>query len=238
MKTKFNAILAVFVICLSSVAMAAQEFDVKDGDAIQVKVSTNDLTRIKVHNGRISKVWGAGGQLHKEPDKKNGEVFVRPMPRAKRDLSFFVQDDRGATYTIIATQYDIPSETVILKPKGAKANKRDIRRYKSIPLVKQVKTLVRSMALGEDAQGYTQEDHEQEIPLWNETDIKLVRVYSGYKLSGEVYRITNVSGETMVFSETEFLDFGEGVLAVSVQNLELPKSDTTFLYIVRKVDEV
>lgn len=230
--------ILVFVF-FPALVQAAQEFRVKDGDTITVKISSRELTRITVGGeGRIDKVWGSVGVLEIQPDKEGGEIFVRPSPTAPTALSFFVRDDLGATYTIVAQQHDIPSETIILKPAAPRKSVGRGSEYRSTPFVERVKKLMKGMALGEAIDGYSFEDTEKKVPLWAETNIVLHRVYTGYDLLGEIYSIENTSDKEMVFHEREFLDFGDHVQAAALERMKLAKGETTFLYVVRKPVEV
>lgn len=226
--------LVLFFI-FSNFAFAAQEFRVKDGDTIRVKISSKELTRITIFGeGRLDKAWGVKGMLNVQTDKKKGEAYIRPTNVAPNILSFFVRDDLGATYTIIAQQYDIPSETIILKPSALRKSVGRGSEYRATPFVDRVKRLMKGMALGESVDGYSFDDFNKDVPLWSETNIVLRRTYSGHELLGEVYTIQNVSDKSVVFHEREFMDFGGNVQAVALEQLELTKGETTFLYVVRK----
>lgn len=227
-------IITVILSCVN-IAQAAQEFRVKDGDTITVKISSRELTRITVDGvGRLDKVWGAAGVLEITPDKEKGEIFVRPSRSAPTAFSFFVRDDLGATYTIVAKQHDIPSETVLLKPAAPRKSAGRGSEYRSTPYIERVKRLMKGMALGEDVAGYTFDDAEKKVPLWAETNITLRRVYTGYDLLGEIYTLENISDKEIVFHEREFLDFGDNVQAVALEQLSLAKGETTFIYVVRQ----
>lgn len=234
--TSCLVVLVTLVSGFSIPAFAAQEFSVKDGDTVNIKISSTELTRVSIYGeGRIEKVWGAAGILDIQPDKEKGEIFIRPNQVAAPALSFFVRDDMGSTYTLVAIQHDIPSETVILKPKGSRVAKQFQDNYRSTPFIKTVKDLMRSMALGQDQDGYSIEFGEsKEIPLWRETKIQLETTYTGYELLGEVYSVRNISDKDIVFSEKEFLDFGDRVYAVALERLSIGIDETTLLYVVRK----
>ena len=225
----------VLVLLFPEIANAAQEFRVKDGDTITVKISSRELTRITVEGeGRLDKVWGAAGVLEIQPDKDRGEIFVRPSGTAPKNLSFFVRDDLGATYTVVAQQYDIPSETIILKPAAPRKSVGRGSEYRATPFVERVKRLMKGMALGEAIDGYSFDESDQKVPLWAETNIVLRRIYTGYDLLGEIYTIENTSENEMNFHEREFMDFGDQVQAVALERLSLAKGESTFLYVVRK----
>jgi type-F conjugative transfer system secretin TraK len=228
--------LVLWLLCLSpGSADAAQVFRVKDGDTVAVKISSRELTRITVEGaGRLDKVWGSAGVLQIQPDKDKGEIFIRPSATAPTSLSFFVRDDQGATYTVVASQYDIPAETILLKPVAPRKRVGRGDRYRTTPFVERVKRLMKGMALGESMEGYTFDDAEKKVPLWAETDIVLRRVYTGDDLLGELYTVANVSHEPLTFHEREFLDFGDRVQAVALERQSLPQGQSTVLYVVRK----
>ena len=193
-------IITVILSCVN-IAQAAQEFRVNDGDTITVKISSRELTRITVDGvGRLDKVWGAAGVLEITPDKEKGEIFVRPSRSAPTAFSFFVRDDLGATYTIVAKQHDIPSETVLLKPAAPRKSVGRGSEYRSTPYIERVKRLMKGMALGEDVAGYTFDDAEKTVPLWAETNIALRRVYTGYDLLGEIYTLENISDKNFLLA--------------------------------------
>jgi len=213
---------------------AAQEFRVKDGDTIKVKISSRELSRIAVTGeGRLDKVWGASGVLEIQPDKERGEIFIRTTGGAPAAFSFFVRDDSGATYTIVAQQYDIPAQTILLKSVALRKSMKRESTYLVTPLVELVKQLMKGMALGGSISGYVLEDLRETIPLWKEANIVLRRVYRGNDLIGEVYTIENRTDQVLKFHESEFMNFGGRTQAVALEYLSLQTDKTGFLYIVR-----
>lgn len=228
------ALILMFVF-FSGGAQSAQVFRVKDGDTITVKISSRELTRLAVFgDGRIDKVWKTVGVLDVQSDIASGEIFVQPLPGAPALISFFIRDNSGATYTVVAQQYDVPSESIILKPAGVLKSIGRGSEYRATPYVDRIKRLIKGMALGGDVDGYSFEDTKEIVPLWKEANIELIRVYTGYDLSGETYIIKNVSGKEMVLGEREFFDFGNGVRAVALERSTLADDESTFVYVVRK----
>jgi len=228
--------LLMMVVCQAEAN--SQELLVKDGDTITVQVSARELTRVSVEGaGRLEKVWGAAGVMEINPDKDKGEVFIRPLPGAPASFSFFVRDDQGATYTLLAKQSDIPSQTIMLKPANIKISSLDKSRWKSRPYLENLKHLIKAMAKGDELSGYTVEMRMSRVPIWKETEIRQVRAYVGFALVGEVYTIENKTDEVLKFHEQEFMDFGEDVKAVSLEKLEVAPGETTVLYIVRRIQE-
>lgn len=230
--------IATVAFFSAGLALAQQSFKVKDGDTVAVDISARELTRIAVaKEGRLDSVFGAAGTIEVQPDIERGEVFIRPLPNAPAVLSFFARDDTGGTYTIVATQRNIPSQTIMLDPARRQLHMQGAQRDRSVPIVDRVKLLMKGMANNEDLEGYYREDVDQVVPLWHETKIRLQHYYETLDLFGEVYSLENVSPNAMTFHESEFMDFGDKVLAVALESLALEPGERTRLYVVRRADE-
>ena len=233
---KINVSIYILISLLfASNCFALQEFKVSDGQSVFVKISKNQLTRIKSSKGALVKIWGVEGVLEVQPDVKNGEVFVKPTKNNDKSFSFFIKDSGGATYTIVASVVDIPSETIVLIGSNSKLSRGEARAYKASSYKKKIKSLMKAMMLDDDLNGYASQLVKLNIPFWKEAKITLQKKYTGNDFLGEAYTIKNISNSTMVFKESEFIGFGDNVRAISVRNLSLSKGQTTLLYIVRSI---
>ncbi|MBF0315140.1 MAG: type-F conjugative transfer system secretin TraK [Oligoflexia bacterium] len=229
---KVLLIIVLMVMCSS--VFAVQKLIVNDGDVLKVKLSSRELTRLAVEGGRVDRMWGASGLLESQSDKKDGELFLRPSSTAAKVFSFFVRDNFGSTYTIIAEQQDIPSQTVILAP-VKRISKEEKERYKNRNVVSKIKDLIKAMANDElDSKKMESEKHHEEINLWKESRITLVKSYRMEKLKGEVFRFKNISKEAMKLLESEFLNFRKDTLAVAIDQLTLKPEEETNLYVIRR----
>lgn len=235
MRRLFNILVGGFLVLFSIGVLAAEPLPVKDGDTVTVEISARELTRIAMTSGmRIDKVWGGVGMLEIQPDMERGEIFIKPVPGASAAMSFFVRDSAGSTYTIVATQKDVPSKTVMLKAlKKTSTTNAATYRYRNVPFVDKVKRLLRAMALNTPLVDYDVEFHNDKVPLWAETTIIFSAAWTGFDLLGEIYTVTNTSDKELVFHESEFMTFGERVKGVAIENLSLAAGETTFLYIIR-----
>ena len=92
------------------------------------------------------------------------------------------------------------------------------------------------MANGEDLEGYYREETDQVVPLWHETKIRLRQLYETIDLNGEIYTLENVSPNAMTFHESEFMGFGDSVLAVALGSLSLEPGEQTRLFVVRQTN--
>lgn len=229
-----KCVLVLAAAMMPLVAQAKQEIRVKDGDTVKVVLSSMDPTRIVVKQGRVDKVVGPKGALDIQADKERGEIFVKPIPGSAQSVTFFVRDDSGSTYTLIATQQQIPGDTIeLVSSTPRKATGRGAE-YRATPYVERVKRLIKAMALNENLDGYGEEEQSRPVPLWKETEITLAKTYTTHDLYGEVYVITNISNDTLKFHEREFMEFGERVQAVALERLNVRPGEATFLYVVRR----
>ena len=78
------------------------------------------------------------------------------------------------------------------------------------------------------------EDVLRPMQLWQEAKFVLTRLYEGRGFIGERYQLTNVSAATMVLAEQEFDREGQGVVGVSIENLNLRPGETTAVYVIRQ----
>lgn len=220
---------------LSINVQAAQEYKVSDGDVVRIKVSAHDLTRIAIKgDGRLTKVRAEREDIEVKEDKKNGQIFIRPKPSVKKSFSFFLSDDSGATYTMLATKVDVPSQSVFLVPDVTFKKSTGVTRFKTHPYTRSIKELMKSMATGGDPVGYNIRSVGEYVPLWKETDIYLMKMYVSKDISGEIYKLNNISSSAMQLHESEFLNFGDNVLAVAIEQLALAQGQSTLFYIVRQ----
>ncbi len=72
----------------------------------------------------------------------------------------------------------------------------------------------------------------KEVGLWKEARLVLTRSYLGQAITGEKYVLTNVSGKFMVIAEQEL--YQAGVIAVSVENLNLRPDESSNVFVIRE----
>lgn len=219
----------LLLLPLSVDAFAAQTVAAVDGQTVAVRVSRNDLTRIRVENGRIDRVWGTKASMEVQTDSDSGQVFVRALTHDP--FSLFVKTDKGETYTLLATPMDVPAETLIIRPSAPEGARPSAAGDADAPFVERVKRLVRAMAEGESR--YRRVAVGTEVPVWRESRIVLVARWPG-DLLGEEYRLTNVSTAPMRLDEREFAALAENITAVAIEEHELAPGQSTRVLLVRR----
>jgi conjugal transfer pilus assembly protein TraK len=209
-------------------ASALQIVDVSDGVTAYAKIASDELTRISIADGRIASWYVPKGKLVIEKDAKGGQLYVRPLDRAAV-VSMFINSGSGATYAITMQPVAMPSESVVLREGGPRKSPAAIERPGS--LVTAIKELMLTMA--SDRIPLDLEVHEsgQEFRLWQGSRLTLVRSWLGQTLMGERFDLINTNSTPMRLLEQEF--FKPGVLAISVETLNLAPGDTTRVFVVR-----
>ncbi len=234
---KRQLLLTMALLTLATeVVHAVQLIEVVSGQTATVKVSAKELTRIAMADGaRIERVWGMDEHMQVQPDADAGQVFLRPVPGNTKAFSFFVRDDAGETYTLLALPVDMPSDTVLLRSGSRTATKASTSvgaGENTTPHVQRIKSLMRAMATGVIAEGYLPDYKREPVELWNEAKVLRTARFQG-ELLGEIYEVTNVSGTPMQLAEHEFTRLGTDVAAVAIERHSLAPKQTTRVYVVQ-----
>jgi conjugal transfer pilus assembly protein TraK len=221
--------LLLLILLLPSLSWAVQVIDVVDGQPAYGRISAHELTRVKVANGRIENIRGLQGELVVEPDANTGEIYIRPT-NPSHTVNLFVTTDSGKTYTLLLQPQEIPATNIVIKERdrggsgASAATDTDFRRF--------VRNIVRGMARDDQIAGMDLQEVGATVPLWKDTVFVLEKKYTGQDYVGEKYTLTNASGHAMVLREPQF--FRKGIIAVSVETMQLASGATTDVFIVRR----
>lgn len=90
------------------------------------------------------------------------------------------------------------------------------------------------LAMASDAQpaGVEIRETTEKIGLWKDSWLVLQRLYLATNIVGEKYLLTNAGVSAMTMAEQEL--FRKGVLAVSIENMNLAPGETTNIFVVRE----
>jgi len=230
-------VLSLLLLTLANFAHAAQEIAVRDGATVTVTISQRELTRLALADGgKLARVWGVDGQFTVQADDESGEAFIRPVEGTLvgNAFSLFVRDAAGATYTLTATVADLPAQTVLLKPQGARKAASQAQGA-TTPYIEQVKAQIRAMLDGdtEGGEGCTVEAVGRAIPLWRETYVEVVRRWRCEAFVGEELSLRNVSSAELRLDEHEFEALYPDVRAVAIPWQVLAPQDATPVLLLR-----
>ncbi|MDD5394855.1 MAG: type-F conjugative transfer system secretin TraK [Thiothrix sp.] len=224
-------------------AWAVQDLTVQDGDNVAADISTKELTRFSMASGRITRIWGPDDRFAVEPDKEGGQLFVRLLDGKKEPFSVFVKDGTGATYTVLATPKDMPSDSVVLhaQAKPDAQTEADSHGYgggaysavngRPYNWVNTLKGMMRGMALGTLPGA---EPVNETINIDMPGTLVLLERYNG-DLTGEVYEFTARGATTLDERQFEATSVTNGadVKAVAVDEMALADGQTTRIYVVK-----
>lgn len=234
-------VLGLAGLVVSCPAPAVQRIEVKPDGAVTAKIASHETSRIKVDGAAIVDVYGSvlapdnpAGELLASPDSASGEVYVIPSANAKpgKPINIFVKTAK-ATYTVLLTPLDVPSETVVLDDptQGASADDRSAAGV-APEWERAIKIMVLAMRADRPPSGYMVTEVKQPVRLWQEARLLEVRRISNRGLEGAVYALTNVSDRPMVLDQREFFD--RRVAAVAIDRLTLAPNESTQVYVIRE----
>lgn len=223
--------LSLLLLLLCNTSFALQVLDASNGETVVAKISQQEMSRIAIDKGRLKELPFTDGELIVEKDEVNGQVFIKPALPGTKPINVWAVDDQGHTYGLMLQPTDIPAESIIIRDRSAHhAEKSSIERSGSYQRV--IKNMILAMATGDVPNGIELREMRREIPIWEEARLTLRALYIGHSIVGEKYQLTNVSEKPMVISEPELSR--HGVIAVSVENMNLAPGDSSNVFIVRE----
>jgi len=240
-KAILKAILLAALL-LTAPAWALQKLEVKPDATATARIALKETSRIKVEGAAIVDVIGSvyapdnpAGELMVAPDAASGEIYVMPSAQALpgKLINIFVKTDK-ATYTLLLTPTDIPSETVILNDRIVLARlPESTEATASAPdWLRQIKNMMLVLTSDAPAPGYLASPIGKAVGLWQEARFFEIRRVANRRLSGSIFDLTNTSAASMVLDEREFFD--AGVVAVGVVKTNLAPSESTRVYVIRE----
>lgn len=232
--------IAIILLTATAEALAAEEVSIRDGGSAPITLSARELTRIGISgDGKLGRILAPEGLLEVRPGtdaggKDTGDAFVRPLdPTPDKMFSFFVRDDRGATYTLVATVADVPSHTVLLHPSDP-VPIRKTASDKAEPYVRRIKALIRAMAQGDPDGNFQRESVGRTVPIWRQTEAVLDQKWtSGSDLKGERWSFRNASTKELRLDESQFTGLYADTRAIAIERQVLQPGESTRVFIVR-----
>ena len=222
--------LLPLLLALSFPASAIQILEGVDGQTLLGKISQKELTRVTVERGRIKKVTGNAGEFLLEKDEDKGQVYIRPTTdTGTKPVNLFITTDRS-TFTLLLQPVDVPAETIVIKDRATRSEPG--RMEQSSAYVRVIKNLLLTMASDTLPRDMEVREMAKEVSLWKDARLLLTRTYRGQAITGEKYLLTNASGKPMVITEQEL--YKAGVIAVSVENLNLRPDESSNVFVIRE----
>ncbi len=204
-----------FLTCLLAGTTAVQgavTHPLDEKKVLEVRVSQENLTRIKVEDDRILHVFGMAGEYVLEVDEDQGQIFIRPTDMrdptfsraSSKPISLTLTTEGGHTQDLRLIPTSQAPEALILQVNTEISKEIEREKHASAPLFREeIEGLIEACRIGRIPLGY------KEMPLNLSTlqePYLLVREIQSQKLRGLTYRVHNNTQELMVLSEPEFAE--------------------------------
>ncbi len=231
-------ILLMSFVCFTTAYAKIVKHKASDGKTIIMDISSKDLNRVFVKGLRLHKLRAVKNTLVLKKDDKKGQYYIMPYDRdRKRPINFFLQDEAGNVYTVIARPKDIPPQTHMIMPVSIKSLP-VVSAVKSTDYHKTISDLMMHLHLRSVPQGYIGTNEIRKVMLWKETDFKQIRRLVGRRYIGETYIAKNIDTKPMTLHEKEFADNARqrnlDVKGVAVERRRLLPGEQTLVHIVSR----
>lgn len=229
----------IFLLASASTTHAAIIHPLDEKRVLEVRISQEGLTRIKVEEDRILRVFGRTGDYVLETDEDQGQVFIRPTTlETSKPISLTLTTEAGHTQDLRLIPKDQAPEALILKIDADITQEIEKEKQASAPLFREeVESLIQACQEGRIPLGY------KEIPLSIHTIQKpylLTREIQGPKLRGLTYRVHNDTQEPLILSEQEFADElflqANDLVALLISKKTLAPEEGTDIYVVARAN--
>jgi type-F conjugative transfer system secretin TraK len=222
---------------MSNLSYALQIKPVKDNRTVLVKISAKEQSRIFVYNDRVLSVRGLDGAYDLKKDEKQGDIYIKPSFYFQhKAFTLFITTEQGHTYNVLATPFNIPAETIELKPLSPSRIIAS-RWEKNSPFAQTIINLINAMVNEINPDGYAVVNLGKVKPkrLSNCLTMRLLTLYQGDQLQGEIWLVKNESRVNVRVRPRDF--YQDKVVGASIQNEELKPNGETLLYRVVGYDD-
>jgi conjugal transfer pilus assembly protein TraK len=213
-------------------ASALQVLEGAEGELLVGKISQRELTRLTVDRERIKFLRFSEGDLLVEKDDDNGQMLIRPGDLSGKAINVFVSDEKGRTYGLLLQPVDMPSDSIVVRERGALRQSGGTRIEKAGSYERVIKNMVLAMASDAQPGGVEVREVSTDIPVWVDTRLTLQRLFLAASIVGEKYVLANIGKDPLTVVEQEL--YRKGVLAVSIENMNLAPGEATNVFVVRE----
>lgn len=223
-------LLFIILSIVSNFGYAIQVKPIKDNGNVFVKIAAKEQSRIFVDHDRIVAVRGLDGAYDLKKDETLGDIYIQPT-QFYQDKAFnlFITTEQGHTYNVLATPLNIPAETIELKPLSP-SHPVASRWERNSPYSETIIHLIQDMTNAKNPEGYAVLNMGKVKPkkLTNGITMRLLTIYRGDKLHGEVWLIKNEKMQDSYVIPRTF--YQSNVLGAAIQNERLPANAETLLF--------
>ena len=229
--------LAALALLSATSATALQVKEGVEGEVLTANISLREMTRLSVEGARVKTLRFRDGDLEVEKDDDTGQMFIGPGDFSGKPINAFLLDNKGRNFGLLLQPVDMPADSIVIKERGALRQSGGTKLEKSGAYERVVKNMVLAMAADGQPAGVEIREKREEVVLWKDTRLTLQRLYLAATIVGERYVLSNIGKGPVTIAEQEL--FRKGVLAISIETMNLAPGDSTSVFIVRerKLDE-
>ncbi len=228
-------------------------YEVKNNDTIIAQISEKEISRINLKGEIIDRLHFIDGEI--EFIKEEEDLYIRPL--VKKPINMFLKTESGKTYKILFDVVDVPACQIFItqerKPKALGAALGKLRKQQSGSRSKKsVQKSLKKEGIDRSPTNYEEKRISKIINILEIEDknfgFKLKKARGNYKskkylikkemtatgagLYAEKYKIKNITCDTQILTEKEFM--GEKIKAVYLSQEKLLPEQVAVLIKVYK----
>jgi len=224
--------LKIIIGCLISFnALGFQGLNLNPNESATAKISSSELSRIFVEGDRIKSIRGMENSYIFKSDNTKGEIYLKPTAAYQgRMFTVFINTESGRTFTLLLIPIDATSQTIMIKPPAIikKAEKWE----RLLPYENTLLNIVLAMFNETELDGFEVKNVIDVKPkyLGDIATLKLLTVYNGNHLTGEIFEVKNRKKTKIIITEKEF--YKPNARAISLKDHVIEGEASTLLYVV------
>ncbi|MFA6038266.1 MAG: type-F conjugative transfer system secretin TraK [Legionellales bacterium] len=223
-------ILMITSLVLSSSLFASQDFVVEDGQAVDARISSENLNRIYLQDDRIESIKALDGQFQYQHDAKSGELYLKPNVAYKdKPINLYLTSENGFSYALTLRPGSDKPQTILLDNKNSK-NSDDLAKMNEQD---EIHALLNQMYIGRGNDEFTRQVIDvDKLTIRDEIAMSHQANFWGQDYLGEVLLITNDSEKKVILHEADIAD--SKTIAMVILAHELEPEQVTLAYRVKR----
>lgn len=220
--------LLIFVSLTFPFTIFAQDFVVKDGQAIDALISSENLNRIYLKDDRIASIKALEGQFQSQHDAQTGELYLKPsLTYQDKPINLFLTSEQGFSYSLTLKSGSKTPQTIMLD------NLQAYSMDEKINAQNEIHALLNQMYLGQGNDEFVRQviNIEGKLTIRDKVAILHQANFWGQDYVGEVLMITNDSDEAVILHEADIAD--NNTVALVLLSHELEPEQYTVAYRVK-----
>lgn len=229
------------VLMLPHNLLAGQTREILPDGEMEVFISLNELSRIKVIDDRIRSLKAGQGELEILEEGQLGEVYIKPARASNAPISIFIVTEKNHTYKLLMLPKKMPSEQIFIKHREERA-KKEIERIAAVEVrdlqKDQIIDLIDTMIKGKKSKKFEKDTVEAEVEIQGRTYQQIAK-YWGSDITGQHLEFKNTTSKEISLSHKLFNSDEDGeVMAIFIDQENLNPGEKASIFIIREAEDV